>query len=115
MSTSRVVYIPPPNAPPSKESGIKNIEHYEVKSEEIRSETFHNWPVEFIGKNYLAATGFYYTGFKDVVCCAFCKVELQEWEPEDCPFKEHKRWSPTCGFISKLFIGVNLLLLTMKK
>jgi hypothetical protein len=104
MSASRVVYIPPPPQPPSKESGNKDIEHYDVKSEEIRRQTFHNWPLEFLDKNYLAAVGFYYTGVKDVVCCTFCKVELKEWEPEDSPFKEHKRWSPTCGFINKLCI-----------
>ena len=105
MSDSRVAYIPPPPQPPSKESGIKDLDHYDVKSEEIRRRTFNNWPVEFLDKNYLAAAGFYFTGFKDIVCCAFCEVQLKEWEPEDCPFKEHKRWSPACPFINKLNVG----------
>ena len=102
MSDSRVAYIPPPPQPPSKESGIKDIEDYDVKSEEIRRETFHNWPVEFIDKKDLAASGFYFTGVKDIVCCAFCHVQLGQWEPEDIVSEEHKRWSPACPFINKL-------------
>ena len=33
-------------------------EESSVKSEEIRRQTFHNWPVEFLDKNLLAAEGF---------------------------------------------------------
>ena len=82
-----------------------SIHQYSVKSEEISCKTFHNWPVQFLDKNYLAAAGFYYTNFKDVVCCAFCKVELKEWKPEDNAFEEHKRWSPSSAFINGLFVG----------
>ena len=39
------------------------------------------------------------------MCCVFCKVELKEWKPEDCLFKEHKRGSPACLFINKLNVG----------
>ena len=63
----------------SQQSSVKDIQHNNVKSEEIRRQTFHNWPVEFLDKKHLAAVGFYYTNFRDVVCCAFCKVELGEW------------------------------------
>ena len=82
MCDSGVAYIPPRPQPPSKESGIKDIEDYNVKSEAVRLQSFHNWPVEFIDKNNLAAAGFYFTGVKDIVCCAFCEVQLKEWEPE---------------------------------
>ena len=39
------------------------------------------------------------------MCCVFFKVELKEWKPEDCLFKEHKRGSPACPFINKLNVG----------
>ena len=89
----------------SELTGFKDIEHYNVKSEAISRQTFHNWPVQFIDKNHLAAAGFYYTDLKDVVCCAFCEVQLGQWKQEDDPFKEHQRWSPSCGFIKGLFVG----------
>ena len=80
-----------------------------VKSEQIRRQTFENWPVEFLDKNHLAAAGFYYTNFKDVVCCAFCHVRLGEWKQEDDPFEEHKRWSSSCAFHKGLFVGNKLV------
>ena len=61
--------------------------------------------MEFLDKNLLAASGFYYTNYKDVVCCAFCHVRLGQWKQEDSPFEEHKRWSPACAFINGLFVG----------
>ena len=75
------------------------------KSEAISCHTFHNWPVQFIDKNQLAAVGFYYTDWKDLVYCAFYGVQLSQWEQEDDPFKERERWSPSCGFIKGLFVG----------
>jgi len=56
-------------------------------------------------KNHLAAAGFYYTKWSDVVRCAFCGVELGYWEEGDDPFKDHQRCSPSCGFIKGLFVG----------
>ena len=82
-----------------------NSEDSSYKTEEIRRQTFHNWPVEFLDKNLLAAAGFRYTNFKDVVCCAFCHVRLGQWKQEENPFKEHKRWIPSCAFMNGLFVG----------
>jgi len=82
-----------------------NSEETNYKSEAVWLQTFNNWPVKFLDKNKLAAAGFHYTGIKDIVCCAFCEVQLKEWEPEDCPLKEHKRWSPACAFIHGLCVG----------
>ena len=61
--------------------------------------------MEFVDKNELAAAGFYFTDFKDVVCCTFCYVRLVQWKQEDMPYEEHKRWSPACPFINKLNVG----------
>ena len=73
----------------SEKSSIKDIQHYNVKSEALRRQTFHNCPVQFIEKNHLAVAGFYYTDCKDVVRCAFCDVQLGQWKQEDDPLKEH--------------------------
>ena len=80
-------------------------EESSYKSKEIRRETFYNWPVEFLHMNLLAASGFYYTNYKDVLCCSLCHVRLGQWKQEDNPFKEHKRWSQACAFIKRLFVG----------
>ena len=84
------------------------LEESSYKSEEMRRQNFHKWPVEFIDKNHLAAAGFHYINVEDVVCCAFCHVRLGQWKTEDNPFKEHKRWSLACAFINRLFVD-NLL------
>jgi hypothetical protein len=88
----------------SEHCSIKDIQHYNVKSEAIRRQTFHNSPVHFIDKTTSQPTGFY-SDWKDVVCCAFCEVQLSQWKQEDGPFKGHKRWSPTCGYIKGIFPG----------
>ena len=103
-STSEFVYIP---SPPLEESSIIELQHLETKSVAIRRQTFHNWLVQFIDKNHLAAASFYYIYSKDVLCCAFCVVQVSQWEEGDDPFKEHQRWSPSCGYIKGLFVGNN--------
>jgi len=94
--------MPPPTPRISEDVLISDID---MKSEADRRKTFEKWPVAFIDKNYLAAAGFYYTKLSDVVCCAFCKVQVGHWEKGDDPFKYHQRWSPSCGFIVGLFVG----------
>jgi hypothetical protein len=39
----------------------------------------------------MAAAGFYFTNKRDVVCCAFCAVEIGQWEKTDNPITEHQR------------------------
>ncbi|KAJ5490931.1 hypothetical protein N7539_002498 [Penicillium diatomitis] len=34
----------------------------------------------------------------DLASCAYCKLSLDGWEPEDDPFDEHHRRSPDCSF-----------------
>ena len=97
----------------SEESNIKDMQQYNVKSEAQRRQIFHNWPVQFIDKNHLAAAGFYYIDWKDVVCCAFCEVQLVQWKQEDNPFKEHQRCSPSCRFIKDSLLATYLLALPM--
>jgi hypothetical protein len=59
----------------------------------------------FMDKNHLPPEGFYFTNRGDVVRCAFCGMEVGQWEEGDDAFKDHLRWSPSCGFIKGLIVG----------
>ena len=59
----------------------------------------------FIDTNLLAAAGFYYPNWSDVVRCAFCEVQLDSWEVGDDVFEEYQRRSPSCRFVKGLFVG----------
>uniref|UniRef100_A0A8C5W869 Survivin n=1 Tax=Leptobrachium leishanense TaxID=445787 RepID=A0A8C5W869_9ANUR len=57
---------------------------------EVRVQTLSNWPFT-----------------EDCICmpeimaqCFFCLKELEGWESEDDPMKEHCKHSPSCHFIS---------------
>lgn len=67
--------------------------------ERTRLETFKHWPISFIKPDDLACNGFYYLGRGDEVRCAFCQVQIKQWEESDNPATEHKRWAPQCTFL----------------
>lgn len=72
-------------------------------SEEQRLKTFSNndWPHKknVINVKNLAKSGLFYTGKNDLVACAFCRVQLHEWQPEDDPIVDHRKYSPKCSFL----------------
>ena len=105
MCSARLVYIPPPTLPPPRVAGDVLVTEINMKREADRRKTFEKWPLTFIDTNHLASAGFFFTKLSDVVCCAFCGVQLGDWEKCDNPFKDHQRWSPSCGFIKGLFVG----------
>ena len=109
-SASGFVYIPPPppTPPSSVQSGSTDLQSYNINDDAVRRQTFQKWPVLIIVKNHLAAAGFYYITFREVVCFAFCGIHLGYWEGDDL-FKDHQRWSPSFGFIKGLFVGTFLL------
>jgi hypothetical protein len=76
-----------------------------MKSQADRRKTYEEWHVPFMDKNHLAAAGFYFTNWGDVVRCAFCGVDVCYWIGGDNVFKDHQRLSPSCGFIKGLFVG----------
>ena len=52
----------------------------------------------------MAEAGFYYIGTDsspDAVCCVVCLTELEGWEEDDDPLKEHKSHSASsaCPFL----------------
>jgi len=59
--------------------------------------------------NQLAAAGFFFRNRDDVVRFTFCAVEFGHWVEGDNAFKDHQRWSPSCGINKGLFAGTILL------
>ena len=98
-SAGQVLYVPRQPSPPP------TLQNLNFKSEVDRRKTFQYWRVPFMDVNQLAAAGFFFTNRGDVVHCAFCEVEVGQWLEGDDAFKDHQRWSPSCAFVKKLFVG----------
>ena len=90
---------------PPLQPGNRNMQKLNMKSEADRRKTYEKWPVPFMDKDHLSAAGFFFTNRGDVVRCAFCGVEVGRWEEGDDAFRDHQRWSPSCGFIKGLIVG----------
>ncbi|XP_036379955.1 baculoviral IAP repeat-containing protein 5.2-like [Megalops cyprinoides] len=84
---------------------LLNEEDTKMYFYESRLKTYMGWPFEegcACTPDNMAKAGFIHTPSEnspDVAQCFFCYKELEGWEPEDDPEKEHKAHSPTCGFI----------------
>ena len=50
--------------------------------------------------------GFFYSGFGDIVICAFCGLSLNKWLPNDDPITEHRKFNQDCKFV-RLFQDKN--------
>lgn len=51
----------------------------------------------------LADAGWFWIGPGDKVQCFQCGGNLRDWEPEDDPWEEHKRWYSHCPYIKAYF------------
>lgn len=79
----------------SKIIDILNKLSLDGKSDRLK--TFHEqWKLSSPTAEDLATAGFYYLGIGDRVRCAYCGIEIGQWEKEDKPLKLHKKWSPSC-------------------
>merc|ERR1712035_7226 len=73
---------------------------------ENRLKTFEGWPFDedcACTPENMAKAGFIHTpseNSSDIAMCFFCLKELEGWEPEDDPEKEHKSHSPSCNFMA---------------
>ncbi|KAM9425317.1 baculoviral IAP repeat-containing protein 5a [Pholidichthys leucotaenia] len=73
---------------------------------ENRLKTFEQWPFKedcTCTPENMANAGFIHTPSEnspDIAMCFFCLKELEGWEPEDDPVKEHKSHSSSCHFIA---------------
>lgn len=65
-----------------------------------RLKTYETWPNPQISPKRLCKAGFYYIQTADIVRCAFCNVEGYNWERNDDPLEDHRRWKPDCPFIT---------------
>ena len=58
------------------------------------------WPVSLNQDNFkMTKAGFFYSGFGDIVICAFCGLTLHKWQPNDDPIIEHRKFNPDCKFV----------------
>ena len=65
------------------------------------------WPVSLNQDNFkMAEAGFFYSGFGDIVICAFCGLSLNKWLPNDDPITEHRKFNQDCKFV-RLFQDKN--------
>ena len=79
------------------------------KSYNKRLSTFFErfWPVSLNQDNFkMAEAGFFYSGFGDIVICAFCGLTLNKWLPNDDPITEHRKFNQDCKFL-RLFQDKN--------
>lgn len=67
--------------------------------ESNRLRSFTGWNCRFIKPEDLAKEGFYYVHVGDHVKCAFCSIELGNWEENDSVEVDHRRFSPNCPFV----------------
>lgn len=72
-----------------------------MNRESCRLDSFHSWTYSEIDTKLLARYGFYYIGFRDIVQCAFCRIQISDWLPEDDIVKRHRLFSNNCCLISK--------------
>lgn len=74
-----------------------------------RLTTYSCWPSQIPQhREDMALAGFYYTGCGDRVRCAFCNLQLQEWNIDVEPFSRHTHENPRCPFIEKPTCCMNM-------
>jgi baculoviral IAP repeat-containing protein 7/8 len=72
-----------------------------MKSYEERLKTFETWPINNnVSAIDLAKNGFYYLQKGDEVKCAFCNVEIMNWQHGDVVSADHKIFSPKCKMVT---------------
>lgn len=74
-------------------------ENQDLKIIENRLSTFLGWPLDFITPEQLAQAGFYYLNVADQVKCAFCGGIIGQWERNDQPLQEHRKFFPDCPIV----------------
>lgn len=73
--------------------------HLPMHREVDRLKTYKNWPCKFMEPKSLAKAGFYYVNKDDIVRCAFCNVEIGQWQRGDNAMNDHQKWSDGCPFV----------------
>ncbi|XP_014228800.1 death-associated inhibitor of apoptosis 1-like isoform X1 [Trichogramma pretiosum] len=94
-----------PTPPQLEENEVDDAGNMDFRFEEVRLQSYENWPSPYVRPSDLAAAGFYYTKEIDRVRCFECSTEVCRWEDGDDPMVEHQRWGGRCRFIRKLPCG----------
>ncbi|XP_053396360.1 uncharacterized protein LOC123550967 isoform X2 [Mercenaria mercenaria] len=66
-----------------------------------RANTFRYlpWPHAYPAPQQMADAGFFYTGIRDVTQCFYCGNCIDDWNPGDDPFVEHRNLYPDCNYV----------------
>lgn len=83
--------IPSGAVPARSDSDLKILEN--------RLRTYTNWPLDFITPDQLAQAGFYYLNVADQVKCVSCGGIIGQWERNDQPIQEHRKFFPDCPIV----------------
>ncbi|KAK4468723.1 hypothetical protein MN116_007900 [Schistosoma mekongi] len=80
------------------------IDRFRLSTYSYRLSTLSNWPYDgnsLCTAEKLAKSGFYRPNGNcpSVTQCFVCLKELEGWEPDDDPDREHKSHSPKCPFL----------------
>ena len=83
------------------------IRYPQYKSCDKRIWTFDGMQFESteLSLEKLAEAGFFHTDEKDILCCFYCGVRVQNWEDKDCPYDEHLYWSPFCDYMEMIKVS----------
>lgn len=80
---------------------INILDKLSLDEKSNRLKTFHEqWTLSSPTPEDLATAGFYYLGNGNRVRCAFCDVEIEQWEQNDIPLSIHKMRSPSCPHVN---------------
>ncbi|CAF3851008.1 unnamed protein product [Rotaria sp. Silwood2] len=76
---------------------LNSITHETV--DQIRTNTFSNWPLITPTAPDMIIAGWAYTNIADRVICIYCKALFHKWEKTDRPYEIHRLKSPKCPFV----------------
>lgn len=77
-----------------------SIQAFEMAARRLESYENENWPETLKQKTKeFSDAGFFYTGIEDRVLCFNCGGGLKDWEINDDPWLEHKKWYGYCNFV----------------
>ena len=74
---------------------------YQLYEHRLSSFIDRSWPISLHQNEVtMANAGFFYSGYGDIVICAFCGLYLHRWLPNDEPITEHKKFNRNCKVVS---------------
>ncbi|AKN80597.1 inhibitor of apoptosis 3 [Perigonia lusca single nucleopolyhedrovirus] len=74
-----------------------------MEYENLRKSTYVGWNCAAYSIDDMTKAGFYYTGIGDYVKCAYCDIEIGNWDINCDPKDVHRIYSPECYFVSELY------------